>query len=183
MPKFPPWFYLYLKFPHADIGLDLDRFTQLEVMTKCYKVAILLIEFDENRYFTLQGANEIGPDISALNLSSKLVLLNVHFPSLRLIWSPSAYYTAEFFFELKKTSEEPNEDIAAKTGTDSDDLAEFNLPAQDVLRSLPGITHKNYKHVMQSVKNVKELLNLPLEGLQKLIGPKGGKELFDFARK
>lgn len=158
-------------------------FAQLEVLTKCYRVPILLIEFDENKYFTLQGNNELGQDISHQNLSSKLVLLILQFPNLRLIWSPSAYYTAALFLELKRGEEEPNEEAAAKAGVDSEELAEFNLAAQDMLRSLPGITHKNYKQVMVAVKNMKELLNKSLEELQQLIGPKNGKELYDFIRK
>jgi len=158
-------------------------YTQLEVMTKCYRVPILLIEFDENKYFTLQGNNDLGQDISHQNLSSKLTLLALQFPNLRIVWSPSPYYTASLFLELKKGAEEPSEEAAAKVGVDSEDMAEFNLAAQDMLRTLPGITHKNYKHVMQSVRNMKELLGKSLEELQQLIGPKNGKELYDFVRK
>jgi len=35
------------------------------------------------------------------DITSKLQLLTLHFPKLRLVWSPSPFATAELFQELK----------------------------------------------------------------------------------
>lgn len=35
------------------------------------------------------------------DITSKLQLLTLHFPKLRLVWSPSPFATAELFHELK----------------------------------------------------------------------------------
>lgn len=39
--------------------------------------------------------------MSTNDISSKLILLTMHFPRLRIVWSPSPYATAQLFEELK----------------------------------------------------------------------------------
>ena len=51
-------------------------------MSRHYKRPILLIEFSESRSFSLQSKTALGSDISINNISSKLVLLTLHFPKV-----------------------------------------------------------------------------------------------------
>lgn len=54
---------------------------------------------------------DVGDDVSGMNLISKLVLLSLHFPSLRILWCRSPHVTASLFEELKLEKEDPNLDL------------------------------------------------------------------------
>ncbi|KAG0345703.1 hypothetical protein BG005_001192 [Podila minutissima] len=129
-------------------------YTQVEAMAVHYAHPVLLIEFDQDKSFSLQDKNEIRADISVTEISSKLVLLTLAFPTLRLIWSSSVHATVEIFEDLKRSEDEPDVAAAQAVGVDPDQEIDsaFNLTPQDILRSLPGITSKNYKQVMNSVR-------------------------------
>lgn len=49
-------------------------------------------------------------------LGSKLVLLTLHFPRLRLLWSRSLHATADLFRTLKEGRDEPDPVLAASIG-------------------------------------------------------------------
>jgi ERCC4-type nuclease len=49
----------------------------------------------------LQGTYYVSSDVTSSDVASKLQLLTLHFPKLRLVWSPSPYATAQLFEELK----------------------------------------------------------------------------------
>ena len=70
-------------------------------MTKHYRLPILLIEFEAEKSFGLMSAGEITEDILATSVVSKLGLLLLHFPRLRVVWSRSLHATAEIFALLK----------------------------------------------------------------------------------
>lgn len=69
----------------------------------------------------MQSANEIGDDVSPTNIISKLSLLVLHFPRLRIIWSRSLHATAEIFMSLKTNQDEPDEKKATRVGVPSED--------------------------------------------------------------
>lgn len=48
-----------------------------------------------------QGHLVVSTDLSGTDIQQKLQLLTIHFPRLKLVWSPSPYATAELFYELK----------------------------------------------------------------------------------
>lgn len=48
-----------------------------------------------------QASSEIGDDVTLHSLMSRLTLLCLHFPRLRLIWSRSLHATADLFSQLK----------------------------------------------------------------------------------
>ena len=50
------------------------------------------------------------------SLISKLCLLTLHFPRLRIIWSRSLHATADIFRSLKTNQEEPDPVTAAAVG-------------------------------------------------------------------
>ena len=55
-----------------------------------------------------QAASELGDDVQLHSLMSRIALLVLHFPRLRLIWSRSLHATADLFHQLKANQEEPD---------------------------------------------------------------------------
>jgi DNA excision repair protein ERCC-4 len=100
------------------------------------------------------------------DITQKLQLLTIHFPKLRLVWSPSPYATAQLFEEMKQGKLQPDSQAAAAAGSDeasqdNENLSEkFNPNIYDFLIKLPGINSKNIGRVMNKVKNLKELIKL-----------------------
>ena len=76
-------------------------FKQMEQMCRFYSLPALLIEFDQHRPFRLLALHEFSEEISSRSLMSKLVLLALHFPRARLIWSRSSVHTVKLFQILK----------------------------------------------------------------------------------
>ena len=52
-------------------------------------------------------------------LGARLVLLSLHFPRLRLLWSRSLHATADLFKALKSNQDEPDAGTAAAVGARS----------------------------------------------------------------
>lgn len=103
---------------------------------------------------------------SNVDITQKLQLLTIHFPKLRLVWSPSPYATAQLFDELKQGRPEPDPLQAAALGSDEstrelDNIVDkLNTGIYDFLLKLPGITAKNIGKIMSKVANFKELIKL-----------------------
>ncbi|CAF1437265.1 unnamed protein product, partial [Didymodactylos carnosus] len=76
-------------------------YTQALQMTRFYKRPILLIEFNQNHVFHLTNKNGISNDFNSNDITSKLALLTMHFPKLRILWCPSPHASAELFEDLK----------------------------------------------------------------------------------
>ncbi|KAL7487903.1 hypothetical protein ACHAW6_013850, partial [Cyclotella cf. meneghiniana] len=77
-------------------------YSQAESMSKHYKCPCLLIEFDPEKTFELQSKHDLGGDIKMDSICSKLALLTMHFPKLRLLWSRSPHETLKLFKKLKR---------------------------------------------------------------------------------
>lgn len=120
--------------------------------------------------------------IESTSIQSKLVLLTLTFPRVRIIWSSSPYVTAEIFADLKNNIAQPDPKKAALVGAEDEglDSTGTNAAAEDLLRSLPGITAKNVRHVMNMVGSVRELCDLDLSGVQAILGIEAGKALHAF---
>jgi len=125
------------------------------------------------------------PTYSSPTIQSKIVLLTLTFPRLRIIWSSSPYATADIFNDLKSNNPEPDPTKAISMGADDDpDVgAGVNVAAEELLRCLPGITAKNVKYVMSKVDNVRELCGLSLTQVQDILGVEPGRACFDFMHK
>ena len=148
-------------------------YSQCVSMTRFYKKAILLIEFDEGRSFSLQGKKSLSNDVSFQNISSKLSLLTIHFPQLRIIWSQNPHLTAEIFEDLKSNSDEPDGDYAMSINADQSDASNelyFNAVPLDVVQKLPGVNSKNYKLLMNKYKNLHDLINSSNDSLLDVFG-------------
>jgi DNA excision repair protein ERCC-4 len=141
------------------------------------------------------GAKQIGkyptkktsgpPDMDLIentSVQSKLVLLTLSFPRLRIIWSSSPYATAEIFADLKNNNHQPDPAKAVLIGAEDEglDTPGVNAAAEELLRYLPGITAKNVRHVMNTVGSIKELCELDLAGVQSILGVDAGKVLHAF---
>lgn len=129
--------------------------------------------------------NPAEHDYSSPTIQSKIALLTLSFPRLRMIWSSSPYATADIFNDLKKDRPEPDPVKAIATGAEEDDQAGagVNAAAEELLRSFPGITAKNVKHVMSKVHNVRELCEMDLTQVQGILGAEPGKACYDFLHK
>ena len=163
-------------------------FNQAETMLQHYKYPMLLIEFDQNRSFTLDtfGTDHTTSSLKAENpsdLQSKIALLTLAFPRLKIIWSSSPYQTAEIFDELKKQQEEPDPIKAVQVGLiageDPSDQT-FNQTPQEMLRVVPGMSEKNLSRITLEVRNVAEVSNLGEEELDVLIGKEAGRQVYRF---
>jgi DNA excision repair protein ERCC-4 len=55
-----------------------------------------------------------------------------------------------------------------------------NAAAEELLRSLPGITAKNVKHVMSKVGNVRQLCEMSIGQVQEILGIEPGKACWEF---
>ena len=119
---------------------------------------------------------------AAQSLQSKLVLLTLTFPRVRVLWSSSPYATAEVFNDLKGNLAQPDPARAVLVGAeeDPDAGAGVNAAAEELLRALPGVTAKNVKHVMSRVGSVRELCDMRIEEVQDILGVEPGKACWDF---
>lgn len=157
-------------------------YTQVEIMTKYYPTPILLIEFDEAKSFSLDVLGDQGSEFHLANIPSKLVLLSLTFPQLKIIWSSSPAQTAQIFINLKNGHPEPDVDTCMRLGNSEEDAIDqdTNIASVALLQSLPGITKSNIRNVMDSVTSIAELTTKSLSDLQNLIGVKSGEKLFHF---
>ncbi|XP_031394488.1 DNA repair endonuclease UVH1 [Punica granatum] len=162
---------------------------QVETMVRYYRIPVLLIEFSQDRSFSFQSSSDIGDDVTPTNIMSKLSLLVLHFPRLRIIWSRSLHATAEIFFTLKANQDEPDETKAMRVGVPSEEgvvendvrAENYNTSAVEFLRRLPGVTDSNYRAIMDGCKSLAELALLPVEQLAELMGgQKAAHTLRDF---
>ncbi|CAL9046933.1 DNA repair endonuclease UVH1-like isoform X1 [Musa acuminata AAA Group] len=151
---------------------------QVETMSRYYRMPVLLIEFSQDKSFSFQSASDIGDDVSPTSIISKLSLLVLHFPRLRLVWSRNVHATAEIFSSLKQNQDEPDESKAIRVGVPSEDgvvendvrAENYNTSAVEFLRRLPGVTDANYRALMDGCKNLAELALLPIERLTEFMG-------------
>ncbi|KAL0880773.1 hypothetical protein ABMA27_001974 [Loxostege sticticalis] len=155
-------------------------YTQCTQMCRNYSRPILLIEFDQNKPFNLQGHLVVSTDISRVDIQQKLQLLTIHFPRLKLVWSPSPYATAELFYELKQGRKNPNVAEALALGGDNtaDEMnyERYNISVHDFLQKLPGVTSKNIARILNRGVSLDHLITLSKEQLLTIIENKGEAE-------
>ncbi|EGD81348.1 hypothetical protein PTSG_11379 [Salpingoeca rosetta] len=157
-------------------------YSQVLAMTTYYARPALLIEFDESKPFSLLGSGEtLSDDIEFKNTMSKLTLLTLTFPSLRVLWSRSPHATAELFYTLKQHQDEPDATAAANVGEEGTHNEEdYALEPMVVLKTVPGVTPHNAYAIMEKVKNLEELTQLGLKQLQEVAGKANGRLMYDF---
>ena len=167
---------------------DGRLYHQAETMFQHYSSPMLLIEFDAQKAFTLEPFADLTTSVGTASivgsdLQSKLVLLCLAFPKLRIIWSSSPYQTAEIFEELKKQQDEPDPIKAVQAGLeigDDPDTRTFNQIPQDMLRVVPGVTTKAFNSLVLQYENVQEIANAEEGELADLIGHENSRQIRRF---
>ncbi|KAL6961719.1 DNA repair endonuclease uvh1 [Sarracenia purpurea var. burkii] len=112
------------------------------------------------------SASDIGDDVTPNSIISKLTLLVLHFPRLRIVWSRSLYATAEIFASLKANQDEPDEGKAIRVGVPSEEgivendvrAKNYNMSAVEFLRRLPSVTDSNYRAIMHGCQRLSIIL-------------------------
>ncbi|RMZ81479.1 hypothetical protein DV738_g2213, partial [Chaetothyriales sp. CBS 135597] len=169
-------------------------FNQAETMLHHYTYPFLLIEFDHGKSFTLDPFADLTAD--SRDLQSKLVLLTLAFPRLKVIWSSSPFQSAEIFAELKKNQDEPDPlravQIGLQPGSSSAGVAAggsdgmnpdertFNTLPQDLLRTVPGVTGKNATQLYLKTRNVREVANMTVAELDPIVGVESARKIVRF---
>ncbi|KAL9625321.1 MAG: hypothetical protein Q9160_000384 [Pyrenula sp. 1 TL-2023] len=170
-------------------------FNQAETMLQHYQYPMLLIEFDHNKSFTLDPFADFSssnssssalkiPDSDSKDLSSKLVLLTLAFPRLRIIWSSSPFQTADIFAELKKNRSEPDPlaavqaGLAAEDGDPNDRV--FNQTPQDMLRCVPGVNGNVLGRLILETRDVMDVANMEVGELTEMVGGEAGRQIARF---
>lgn len=161
-------------------------YSQCEAMTEYYEIPVLLIEFEQHQSFTSPPFSDLSSEIGKNDVQSKLVLLTLSFPNLRIVWSSSAYVTSIIFQDLKAMEQEPDPASAASIGLEAgqDSTNTYNQAPLDLLMGLPYITMKNYRNVFYGgVKDIQEASETSERKWSELIGPEAGRRLYSFFRK
>ena len=166
-------------------------YNQAEAMSKHYKMPVLLIEFEREKSFALQALGDMSGDISLTSTQSRLCLLVIAFPRLRVMWSRSLHATAEMFATFKIAEPEPTVEQAAAVGVPQSageghgalpaPEEPFNQPAIDFIRRLPGVTEANYRRVVDAVECPAALAEMTQEQLARVLGDaRQAKTLHEF---
>ncbi|KAK4102070.1 DNA repair protein [Parathielavia hyrcaniae] len=182
---------------------DGRLYGQCEAMFQHYAHPMLLIEFDQNKSFTLEPFADLSGSLAsagagaAPDLQGKLVLLTLAFPRLRIVWSSSPYETAEIFERLKAHEPEPDPIAAVRAGLDDADASAdagsggggghrqlvFNPGPQEMLAAVPGVTPKNMMNLVLEAENIKEVANMTVEELNPLVGREAAEKICGFFAK
>lgn len=158
-------------------------YNQAAIMIRHFRRAILLIEFDETKSFHFKGrywgvqsgkSGGYGPKKDySLDLVERLILLTIHHPQLRIIWSPSTHFTAEIFEYLKDGQDQPD---AQKVATiSSQELPpetfedKYDIQVKDFLLKLPGVNSSNVYALMNKVATLADLVDVSLEEFEELL--------------
>lgn len=155
-------------------------FNQAAMMIRHFKRSILLIEFDGNKSFHFKG-RYWGVSAGKQDIVDKLILLTIHHPNLRIVWSPSTHFTAELFEYLKIDRDQP--DAKKITMISSEELPpetfedKYDLQVKDFLLKLPGVNTRNVYSIMNSAPTLADLVDISLEQFQEMM-PSRSAELF-----
>lgn len=160
-------------------------YTQCLSMTRYYRKPVLLIEFDPSKPFSLMARSDFRHEISSNDISSKLTLLTLHFPRLRILWCPSPHATADLFLELKQGRPEPDAAAAQAVTAESDMVAEsaelYNPGPYDFLLKMPGVNTKNYRALIKNADSLADLVKISLDKLAEILGnAANAKLLYEF---
>lgn len=118
-------------------------------------------------------------------LQSKLTLLALHFPRLRIVWSSSPHESVKILADLKLNHDEPDEMTAILKGSSADDPVAIkphveNAVAVEMLRAIPGVNGHNFRHVMANVGSIRDFVDMDLEQVKRVLGEANGAKAYRF---
>ncbi|TYJ54668.1 hypothetical protein B9479_004702 [Cryptococcus floricola] len=178
--------------------------TQCEQMTAHYETCILLIEFDEDKFGMRtkedsrreaagrpsNNTPNTNPDEpwrqDTFYIQAKLVLLSLHFPKLKIIWSSSPQETVRILSDLKLNHDEPDEATAMLKGSSEGEQGGAlksgieNAAAVEMLRCIPGVSGGNLRYVMSKVESIGEMVRMSRKQLKEVLGEEGGDKAYTF---
>lgn len=160
-------------------------YTQCLSMTRYYRKPVLLIEFDPAKPFSLMSRSDFRHEISSNDISSKMTLLTLHFPRLRILWCPSPHATVDLFLDLKQGRLEPDAAAAQAVTAESEMVAEssdiYNPGPYDFLLKMPGVNAKNCRALIKNADSLADLAKLSQDKLAEILGNSGNaKQLYEF---
>ncbi|KAJ1434208.1 hypothetical protein B484DRAFT_394145, partial [Ochromonadaceae sp. CCMP2298] len=133
------------------------------------------------------------------SIGSRLTLLALTFPQLRLLWSRSPASTVQILRSLVAQHAQVDVHTAVAAGADGEgdgdgggggaegkgkrgEADDARASAREMLLSLPGITVHNFRAVMHGVQDMAALSGLGEAALEVLVGPVSAKKLHAFFR-
>lgn len=155
----------------GDLAQSLESgrlFNQLRVLCSAYDLAVLLIEFREGCF----PHSYLSDDLRLGSLHSKLAQIAMHFPMVRICWSPSPESTLDLFEAIaEKRSPPPSlEDCCLETRRTEEEGGSGCCP-HDVLEKIPGCeTESARRKIVDCVDSLKDLANMSLEQLSDILG-------------
>jgi DNA excision repair protein ERCC-4 len=160
-------------------------YKQLVNLTHAFPWPVLLLEFTTGKTFQLQSTDASTGEINPSSLIAQIVAICIHFPTLRLVWSPAFTFTANVFARLKQGREQPRIDLGSKDSVSGADptASVSNTAAKraiEFLKACPGITAANLPFVMKRVRSVQELVKLDLDQLVSILGKRDGNLFHKF---
>lgn len=153
-------------------------YSQLKAMVSSYPTPALLIEFDSDKRFSLQSQASVkdSGDFSKKSIQSKLVVVALHFPKVRFIWSRSPFHSAEMFEHLKEHEPEPSVDQAYYAGLNGGfDSSGVDETTNEILSILPGVRLHSLRAA--KISNLAELFNSEQSRLDQVLGSKNSANL------
>jgi DNA excision repair protein ERCC-4 len=173
-------------------GSDLQQslksgrlYKQLVNMTHAFPWPMLLLEFSTGKSFQLEATDSISGEINPSSLIAQIAALIIHFPSLRLIWSPSFQFTASVFSKLKSGREQPSidPDIPGKTAMPdpvSQATSSSSKRAIEFLKACPGVTAANLPSILKRTKSIRGLVELGESEIISIMGKRDGNVFIKF---
>ena len=126
--------------------------TQVESMSRHFNLPSLLIEFSEDRDFRLIPRG-LPSDIRVSHIISRMVLLTLNFPRLRLMWMRSPYATAKMFELLKEHEDEPDIPGVACAGIETNVNGEIDDNARNELLTSSSAMASATNHAFNVIDN------------------------------
>ena len=165
-------------------------YQQAQNLCHHYDNPLLLVEFDPAKGFMLQSTYHIQRreiEVGTKDVTGKLPLVILHFPKLKLIWSPSPRFTADIFLKLKEGRYQPDSKAAAAIDAEDPEpdegkvkTVQVNTAALEVLRKLPGVTPGNMHSLARRAGTLAGIADLPLEALVEVMGKSNAEQLNTF---
>ncbi|KAL7674295.1 hypothetical protein ACOME3_000573 [Neoechinorhynchus agilis] len=144
--------------------------------------SLKMIEFNQNTDFGIKQRFNKDNNFTSRETYSKLALLTLHFPKLRILWCPTPKSSAEMIHELKLNRDQPNLEQAMAIRNDmSVDETKYSELCQDLLLRVPGISFKNCRKVMDHVDSFMDMADLNLERLTEILeNAKSANQIYAF---
>lgn len=120
-------------------------------------------------------------------LQSKLALLALTFPNLRIIWSSSPHETVRILSDLKLNHDEPDEMTCTLKGQAEGEKSMReqveNPAAVEMLRAIPGVNSYNLKYVMSKIESLSDMIKMSKGQLTEVLGEDMGWRAYNFIHK